>query len=611
MNINVQKPSSYLEGSATIPGSKSESIRAILFALLAAGESKLSNIPNSEDVEVAKNICAGLGAEISTTHNISIKSHGLPLKSEISELYTHNSGITTLFTLPLLGLRKDFEKPILLNCGEQMQARPIKPLVDALRKLGMTIDYVNKNNQLPLLVSGKLKGGFTEVDGQNSQYLSALLISLPCAENDSVITVTDLHERPYINMTLSFLQEQKIKFSHTQKNNVDTFMIKGQQHYKSFVKNISGDFSSASCVIAGAVLLPGTIEILGLNFDDSQGDKRLIPILQEMGANITIQKNNLIIKGGTQLKGIRIDANDIPDLLPALAVIATQATGETAIINVAQARIKEVDRIRSMTENLRKMGARIDEHTDGMTIYQSTLRNAVVEGYGDHRTVMALTIAGMLCDGFTTITDGEAINKTYPQFIKTMQKLSQPNSIIYHMNRHIILIGFKNVGKSLIGQYLAKTLHLNFMDIDRELEHEYKIKFQNNFSCREIMKKHGENFYRELESEILQKIVTYPTSIISLGGGTVLHEKNQSIIKNNILLHVDAPPGIVFERIMIEGIPAFFDPKKDHYDSFQHLWIERSKIYKKLTGLTVYNHKTIDDAVKQAIQHISEYEETT
>ena len=195
MNL-ISKKTLSLQGKAAIPGSKSQSIRAMLFALLAKGESVLLNLLDSEDTQAAQQVCVGLGAEVKSKSNgFLIKSQGLPLTCDVTELHTGNSGITTLFTLPLLGLRKNFITPVVLNCGEQMRARPIKSLVNALRRLGMVIEYIEHQDKLPISIRGRLKGGIAEVDGLNSQYLSALLISLPCAEKDSVITVRSFSPR--------------------------------------------------------------------------------------------------------------------------------------------------------------------------------------------------------------------------------------------------------------------------------------------------------------------------------------------------------------------------------------------------------------------------------
>jgi 3-phosphoshikimate 1-carboxyvinyltransferase len=419
-----------LQGKVTVPGSKSQTIRAILFALLAKGESVLHNLLDSDDTRDAIQACEQLGAVFTPNDTreknmMLIKSAGLPLQSKTSTtIHTGNSGITTRFLMPLLGFRQNPE-PIILDCSEQMRARPIDSLVNALKHLGLDIKYLKNINQLPISISGNIIGGETEVDGLTSQYLSALLIALPLAPKDSIVIVKDLHERPYMEMTLQSLDKHKIIYKHTRDSdtNKDIFYITANQSYQPSDYSIPGDFSSASYLIAAGVLLKGKIQLYGLELHDPQGDKRLINILQSMGANIQIESDHLLIQGNYPLKGIRIDANDIPDLLPTLAVIGTQAEGKTEIYNVKQARIKETDRIHSMTEGLRRMGAQIDEHDDGMTVYHSTLHGAHVNGFEDHRTVMALSIAGMLATDMTIIEGSEAVNKTFPSFISLMRSL--------------------------------------------------------------------------------------------------------------------------------------------------------------------------------------------
>jgi 3-phosphoshikimate 1-carboxyvinyltransferase len=391
---------------------------------MSHGESVLENVLISEDTQDAINVCKHLGANISVSENIlTIKNEGLPLKILNTEIYSGNSGITTRFVMPLLGLRENPDHPIVLNCGEQMRERPIKSLVEALRNLGLSITYLEKSGALPVSITGELIGGKTSIDGISSQYLSALLLALPCAKEESEIKVKNLHERPYVEMTLNWLKNQSIQFSHVLTGNIDIYKIKGRQKYKNFYSTISGDFSSASYLIAASVLIAGQVIVEGLNMSDPQGDKRLVAILQEMGAGITVEPKRLIIRGGKKLSGIKIDANDIPDLLPTLAVIGVYASGKTEIRNVGQARIKETDRIHSMADGLRRMGAKIDEHEDGLTVYHSVLLGCSVKGYNDHRTVMALSVAGMIAEGITIIEDGEAIKKTFPGFIQAMQSL--------------------------------------------------------------------------------------------------------------------------------------------------------------------------------------------
>lgn len=426
------KKTNHLAGQVMLPSSKSQSVRGMILALLAKGESTLINPLDSDDMQDAIKVCIQLGANVSIGKDrLLIQSSGLPLRTETQRINTGNSGITTLFVMPVLGLRHNTDTPIILDCGEQMRARPIQSLVDALCTLGLTIQYLDKEGKLPVAIFGQLKGGVAEVDGITSQYLSALLLSLPCASTDSTIIVKNLHERPYMEMTLKWLQEQNIQYSHHRTKKNDIYQIQGKQTYQPFRTVIAGDFSSASYLIAAAAMIPGYVELYGLNMQDPQGDKRLVHILQEMGADIVITSTGIIIQGGLALTGLKIDANDIPDLLPTLAVIGTYAKGKTEITNVRQARIKETDRIHSMTEGLFRLGAKIDEYPDGMTIYQSELHGTSVKGYDDHRTIMALSLAGMRASGETRIDDSKAINKTFPTFISLMCSLGAKMEVIH------------------------------------------------------------------------------------------------------------------------------------------------------------------------------------
>lgn len=422
-HLFVRKTNS-LSGLAIPPSSKSHSIRALIFALLAKGDSVLTNLLDCSDTQDAMRICTQLGADLSVEENtVYANSCGYPLQEKIQTIHSGNSGISTHFVMPLLGLRKESETPIILDCGEQMRARPIVPLVNALRALGLCIDYLHQEGQLPISVCGQLIGGITEVEGVTSQYLSALLVSLPCAPLDSEVTVRNLHERPYVEMTLDWLQKLGISYQHETIGNRDIVHIPGGQSYSAFNTTIASDFSSASYLITAAVLCQGRVELRGLDMQDPQGDKRLVYLLQEMGAAIEISAEGLIIEGGHPLRGLKIDADDIPDLLPALAVIGTYASGKTELINVRQARIKETDRIHSMSEGLSRMSAKVDVYEDGMTIYPSALQGATVKGYNDHRTVMALAVAGLRAEGQTEIDDADAVNKTFPNFVSLMQSL--------------------------------------------------------------------------------------------------------------------------------------------------------------------------------------------
>ena len=412
-----------LHGEATPPASKSQTIRGLIFATLAKGTSALKNPLHSQDTVDAIRACRALGADITVKQGrIVIESEGVPLRSE-TVVNTGDSGVTTHFLMPVMGLRGSKGGPVTFDCGAQMKQRPVESLVMALQRLGLKVTSQHRNGHCPLQISGELFGGKATVSGKSSQYLSALLISLPCAKNDSVITVNDLQERPYVEMTEVWLKEQGIAYSHEEKKGQDVYTITGGQAYKPFIKTVPGDFSSASYLIAAGALFDGQVVLHGLDMNDPQGDKALVAILREMGADIEAKDDRLIITGGKPLRGIKIDANAIPDMVPTLAVIGTQAKGRTELYNVANARMKETDRLHSMTEGLSHMGAKVLEGKDSLVIQGGKLYGAKVHGFNDHRTVMALSLAGMLASGETWIDTAEAINKTFPDFVKVMKGL--------------------------------------------------------------------------------------------------------------------------------------------------------------------------------------------
>lgn len=167
------------------------------------------------------------------------------------------------------------------------------------------------------------------------------------------------------------------------------------------------------------------------------------------------------------------------------------------------------------------------------------------------------------------------------------------------LRNRIVLIGFKHVGKSVIGKSLAKKLHVPFLDLDQKIESLYEEKFTKKCTCRQIMQQNGEKFFRFFEMKALSQIEELQPSIISLGGGTPLYADNQRIIKSCIWVHITAPRGIVFERILMSGQPAFFNPEEDLLESFNRLWDERERIYEKVRDFLIENNGSVNDAVNK------------
>ena len=424
MSLIIKKTQS-LHGTLTVPASKSQTVRALLIGALACGTSKIENVLECEDTRSAEGVLKELEVEIEKDGTMwTLKSSGLPLKTADKNFYTGDSGITTRFLLPLLGLG---DGPCTLDASPQMRARPILPLLEALNRLGMRIE-TSSVGVWPLKVNGHFLGGETSVDGTTSQYLSGLLLASPYAEKNTILHMQNLNEKPYVDMTLSWLKDAGILYDHRVDGDMsggETFIVKAGQKFKPLNIKIPGDFSSASCIIVAAALLGSAdgVRLLGLSKNDSQGDKKLVDILAAAGADISWEGDELLVRGGTALKGGKVDANEVPDLVPALAVLGTKMQGGLEISNVPQARIKETDRIRSMAEGLKKMGAEIEEKKDGLIVGQSKLKGACVDGFDDHRTVMALSVAGLIAEGETRVHGAEAIKKTFPNFVEKMRVL--------------------------------------------------------------------------------------------------------------------------------------------------------------------------------------------
>ncbi len=409
-----------LKGEITIPGSKSHTIRAVIFASLAEGTSKLINPLRSEDTMAAVNACIALGAKINIDNEKEWIVEGFNLNPTIPKnvLNMANSGTSTNLVSGIVAALCGEE--VTLDGDESLRSRPMQPLLKALNNLGAEALSENNNGKCPVKIKGKMTGGKTEVDGISSQYVSSLLIACPLLENDSEITVTNMHEKPYIGMTLKWLDEQGIRYEKSA--DLTNFKIKGKQKYKSFEKTIPADWSSAAFPIVAAVITKSDVLINGLDLKDTQGDKAVIDYLRKMGADISAEGDGIRVKG-RELNGCELDLNATPDALPAMAIAGCFANGTTKLYNVKQARIKETDRIKVMHDELERMGADIREMDDGLIIHNSKLNGTKVKGHSDHRVVMALSLAGMTARGKTEITTAEAVNVTFPNYLELMKSL--------------------------------------------------------------------------------------------------------------------------------------------------------------------------------------------
>ncbi len=403
-------------GRVGIPPSKSHTIRALFFASLAGGISTIEELLISEDALSAMETCRALGAEVSLEgRSCTVRGHGGRPKVPDDVINVGNSGTTLRFGVAASALGTGWT---VFTGDRQIRSRQLGPLLEALNNLGASAFSTRGNGLAPVVVKGRMKGGKTDLDSITSQYLSALLIHAPLLDGNTHIAVTRLNEVPYVDMTLWWLDRLGIRYEN---DNYGRFTLYGGQKYPAFNMRIPGDFSSATFLAVLAAVSGGEFVLENLDMSDPQGDKEVFRMLEKMGALVEYGEDYITVRG-RGLEGQVLDLNSTPDALPAMAVAGCFAEGETRLVNVPQARIKETDRIHVMCTELAKMGAEIYELPDGLVIRRSRLKGCRLNGHHDHRVVMALALAGLNADGETAIDTAEAINVTFPDFVEILQR---------------------------------------------------------------------------------------------------------------------------------------------------------------------------------------------
>lgn len=417
MKLLVRK--STLRGAVRIPGSKSHTIRAVAIAAMARGESRIREPLYSRDADAAVWAYRALGIHIEQDGAVwRVRGAGGEFRAPNGEIDVANSGTTLNIVMGSCALLR--QGKAVLTGDEQIQRRPSGPLAASLTELGARAVSLRANGCAPFEVSGRLRGGMTSIEAPNSQFVTSLLMAAPLADGASIIRVPLLHEKPYVTMTLDWLKRQGVHVDCTP--DYAEFRIAGGQEYIPVDRAIPADFSSGTFFLAAGALGENDIICQGLDMNDTQGDKAVVDFLRQMGARISIASDEIRV-AANGLHGCELDLNATPDALPMMAVLACFAEGETRLVNVPQARIKETDRIAVMREELARLGADVTELKDGLVIRESRLRGTTVNGHGDHRVVMALAIAGTQTEGETIIEGAEAAGVTYPGFVDSLRAL--------------------------------------------------------------------------------------------------------------------------------------------------------------------------------------------
>lgn len=406
MNITITPKK--LCGSVVAPPSKSMAHREIICASLAEGMSRIANISYSDDIIATIGCMRALGAYIKDNpDNIEVDGNREKMTSYLV-LDCNESGSTLRFLLPVA---------LVLNSGKnkfvgrgKLGKRPMEIYRDICGEQG--IEYIddsaqNPYNFLDLTVQGQLKSGDFYIDGGiSSQFISGLLFALPMLDGDSRIFIEgDLQSVGYLDLTMSALKSYGIDIQ--KEGNV--LYIKGNQKYLNHDSYVEGDYSQAA-FFQVANHLGSRIDIIGLNKESLQGDKVITEFLQRL--KDASPEENLVFDGG-----------NCPDIIPVFALACCLRIGHTEIVNVSRLRIKECDRLTATVEELKKLGANIEEREDTIVIdgvYK--LSGGEVDSHKDHRMAMTLAIAATVCDKQVKIKDAECVSKSYPDFFEVYAK---------------------------------------------------------------------------------------------------------------------------------------------------------------------------------------------
>ncbi|MBK4783358.1 MAG: 3-phosphoshikimate 1-carboxyvinyltransferase [Pantoea sp. Pent] len=418
------QPIARVDGTVNLPGSKSVSNRALLLAALANGTTRLTNLLDSDDVKHMLNALQALGVSYTLSADrtvCEVAGNGGPLRAEPPlELFLGNAGTAMR---PLAAALCLGEQSVVLTGEPRMKERPIGHLVDVLRQGGARIDYLDQTDYPPLRLNGGFTGGEVSVDGSvSSQFLTALLMTAPLAQQDTTITIKgELVSKPYIDITLHLMRCFGVDVDN---QHYQRFVVKGQQQYQSPGDYlVEGDASSASYFLAAAAIRGGTVRVTGIGRNSVQGDIRFADVLEKMGAVIEWGDDYIACTRGA-LNAIDMDMNHIPDAAMTIATTALFAEGTTLMRNIYNWRVKETDRLTAMATELRKVGAEVEEGHDFIRVTPpAQLQHADIGTYNDHRMAMCFSLVA-LSDTPVTILDPGCTAKTFPDYFQQLAKIS-------------------------------------------------------------------------------------------------------------------------------------------------------------------------------------------
>lgn len=400
------------------PGSKSLTNRAILVSALASGESELLGVLDSEDTQVMIESLRRLSVEIDPdTANATVRVRGCAgrLVATDANLFLANSGTSLRFLAAIVALGRGQYR---LDGVPRMRQRPIEDLLAALRSLGVDARSEHGTGCPPVVVvADGLPGGVVRLPGDvSSQFASALLLAAPYAAEDLSIEVEgDLVSAPFLEMTRRVMEDFGVELTRVDSHRT---RVRGRQCYRGRRYSIEPDATAASYFFAAAALTGGEVTVDGLGSASVQGDLAFVDLLQRMGATVQRESHRTTVRGQS-LVGIDADLCAVSDTMLTLAVVAALATGPTTIRGIGHTRRQETDRVHAVATELTRLGAHVEEWSDGLRIEPRPLHAAEIETYDDHRVAMSFALAGLRVPG-VVVRNPACVAKTYPGYFQDL-----------------------------------------------------------------------------------------------------------------------------------------------------------------------------------------------
>ena len=404
-----------ISGTLLAPASKSYLQRAMVIALLTNGKTVLHNVSWCDDTIAVKNLIQQLGAKVSEVSN-QVIINVTKLQFDKDSYNVDESGLAIRMFSPILGLA---DKKVILTGKDSLLKRPVDFVQQALAQLGVEVTSVA--GLPPLIIKGPLTSGNLVIDASvSSQLLSGLLITLPLVKGKTEIIVESLNSKPYIDMTLEIISHFGV---HVINENYQKFIIDGNKQYYPCEYLIEGDWSGAAFhLVAGAI--GGNVEVLNLNKDSKQADKAIVNAIIRAGAEVEIKTNSVIVNK-KKLSAFEFDATHCPDLFPPLAALAANCAGTSVIKGTTRLAHKESNRAMVLKNELSKLGIKIKSDGDVMKITGGKITSGTIYPNNDHRIAMLGGVLNIVSDGKIKIINKEVINKSYPDFFKDLESITQ------------------------------------------------------------------------------------------------------------------------------------------------------------------------------------------